>query len=324
MNAFEYVAPTSIKDAIAALNPNAKPMGGGIDLVQEIKDEIIAPERVVNLKTIPGLTEIRADNRGVTFGALCTLSAIANHAQIKERYPGIALAAASVGSPQIRNVGTIGGNLCQRPRCWYYRDHAVNCMKKGGPKCYSVAGENQYHAILGGGPCFIVHPSDLAPALMAYGAQVTIAGPKGEREMDLAEFFVLPSKKVTVENILAADEIVTKVFVPAGTANSAYVKVRERESFDWALASAAAALTISNGVCESAKVVMGGVAPIPWRSPEAEAALKGKKIDDAVALAAGAAAVSKAIPMTQNAYKMHIAKNAVREAVLLAAGLTAG
>src|SRR5438309_3405402 len=190
MKAFEYVNPTDVKSAVSALSQaqDAKLMAGGIDLLGELKDYIRTPDVVVNLKTVPGLNKWTADNAGLKLGPLVTLSEIFESAAIQRQYAALAEAAKSVGTPQIRNVGTIGGNLCQRPRCWYYRDEEVVCLKKGGGTCYAVSGENQYHAILGGGPSFIVHPSDCAPALIALNASVEIYGPMGTRRVPLEQF----------------------------------------------------------------------------------------------------------------------------------------
>jgi xanthine dehydrogenase YagS FAD-binding subunit len=230
--------------------------------------------------------------------------------------------------PQIRNAATIGGNLCQRPRCWYYRDEHTICLKKGGMKCYAVEGENEYHAILGGGPCYIVHPSDPAPALLALGASVVINGGQKERTVPLEEFFVLPQKDVHRENTLAQNEIITHVVIPASgpETKSAYLKEREKDSYDWALSSAAVALKLGSAgiagggrVVESARIVLGGVAPIPWRAIAAEKALTGKPISDATIAEAAKAAVADAKPMAKNAYKVPLTEVVVRRAIQKAA-----
>jgi len=328
MKAFEYVNPTDVKSAVAALTAageNGKPIAGGIDLLGEMKDYIRTPDVVVNLKSIPGLNKWGVDAKGLHLGALVTLAEIAETPAIRKRYTALAEAAETVGTPQIRNVGTIGGNLCQRPRCWYYRDEEVICLKKGGDTCYAIAGENQYHAILGGGPSYIVHPSDCAPALIALGASVEIAGPKGARTVPLERFFTLPTQNVLNENILEQNEIVTRIHVPppaAGT-KSHYMKVRHKESFDWALAGAAVVLVMSGKTIKDARVVLSGVAPIPWRSKEAEAVLKGKTLTAALAEKAGAAAVAKARPLGKNAYKVPLTRNTVQLALLHAAGMKA-
>lgn len=321
MNSFSYVSPKDLNGVASALEGSAKILAGGIDLLSEMKEGILSPAKVVNLKGASGLREVSASG-DLKIGALVTLTEVADHPEVKAKYRAIAESAESVASPQIRNVGTVGGNLCQRPRCWYYRDAEVHCLKKGGDHCYAAHGENEYHAIIGGGPCHIVHPSDMAPALIALGAKVNIYATGKTRAMPLAEFFVLPRNSIYKENVLQDKEIVTGVEVPKAMAGwlSAYVKGKERESFDWALASAAVALKMNGSTISDARVVLGGVAPIPWRSPEAEAALKGKSVSDAVALAAGRAAVAKAEPLDHNAYKVKLAANMVRIAVLQAAG----
>jgi xanthine dehydrogenase YagS FAD-binding subunit len=326
MKAFEYVNPTDAKDAVDSLTragQSSKVIAGGIDLLGEMKDYIRTPNVVVNLKSIPGLKAIKTGPKGLDIGALVTLTEIAEHPLIRKSYTALSDSALTVGTLQIRNVGTIGGNLCQRPRCWYYRDEEVICLKKGGTTCYAIEGENQYHAILGAGPSWIVHPSDCAPALIALGASVTIQGPTGSRTVPLEKFFILPMENVFRETILKHNEIVTSIHVPtpaAGT-RSHYMKVRQKESFDWALSGAAVVLTMSGGSVKDSRVVLSGVAPIPWRSKEAEAALKGKAVDAAVADRAGAAAVAKAKPLGKNAYKVPLTRNTVRLAVLHAAGV---
>jgi xanthine dehydrogenase YagS FAD-binding subunit len=329
MKAFEYVNPTDVKGAVAALTQagdKSKIIAGGIDLLGEMKDYIRTPDVVVNLKKIPGLNAITVDASGLKLGALVTLVEIAEHPIVRRDYTALADAAHVVGTPQIRNVGTLGGNLCQKPRCWYYRDEEVICLKKGGTTCYAVNGENQYHAILGGGPSYIVHPSDCAPALMALGATAMISSPKGTREVPLEKFFILPTESLIRENILQHNEIVTHIRVPkpAASSRSHYMKVRHKESFDWALAGAAVVLQMSGSVVKDSRVVLSGVAPIPWRSKEAEAALKGKTLTAAVANAAGAAAVSKAKPLGKNGYKVPLTQNTVKLAVLHAGGVKTG
>lgn len=325
MHAFEYVNPSSVKaavDELAKAGAKGKAIAGGIDLLGEMKDYIRTPDVVVNLKAIPGLRGLTAGRTGLQIGALVTLAELEAHAGVRERYTALAEAASVVGSPQIRNVGTVGGNLCQRPRCWYYRDEEVICLKKGGTTCFAVEGENQYHAILGAGPSWIVHPSDLAPALIALNASVTIAGPRGQRSVPLERFFVLPTVDVHNENILKPGEIVTQVSVPrpAAGARSHYLKVRHRESFDWALSGAAVLLEMAGNRVREARVVLSGVAPIPWRSKEAEAVVKGKVLTPELADRAGAAAVADARPLGKNEYKVPLTRNTVRLALLGAAG----
>lgn len=321
MKSFEYLQPQTVADAVRLLNqPDTMAIAGGQDLLGAMKDGLFEPERLVNLKSLPGLREIRETPTGLRIGALVTLSEIAAHPVIRRDYTALAEAAESVATPQIRNVGTLGGNLCQRPRCWYYRDPHTPCAKKGGEICYAVRGDNRYHAIISPGPCYIVHPSDCAPALIALGATVTIVGQKGERTLPLRQFFQMPDKNLLGENILQRGELVTHVTVPkpAPGTRSTYLKVREKDSFDWALVAAAVALQIQGGVCRSASIVLGGVAPIPYDSPEAARAIVGKAITTQTAAAAGKAAVSKATPLEHNAYKVPLAEAVVKRAILAA------
>ncbi len=328
MRAFEYVKPTSVAEVVKELGRSwteAKILAGGIDLLGEMKGGIIAPQRLVNIKGVADLRHIRfSENEGLRLGALATLTEIETHPVIRQRFTALAEAAHSVGTPQIRNVGTIGGNLCQRPRCWYYRDEHTRCLKKGGHICFAYNGENKYHAILGGGPCYIVHPSDCAPALMAFNASVTIVSPKGKRNLPIDEFFVLPSRRLDHETILEPDEIVTEIFIPTPTPDtrSTYLKFKERESHDFAIVGAAVVMKMKDDICRDVRIVLSGVAPIPWRSPEAEAVLKGKKVTPQIAEEAGKAAVAKAQPLSQNAYKIPLTQAIVKRAILKAAGLS--
>ncbi len=327
MRPFEYVKPASLDDAVKALGRNfsdAKILAGGIDLLGELKEGIIAPNRLVNLKGVSELRYIHfTEKDGLRLGALTTLTEIETHPIIRKRFTALAESARSVAAPQIRHVGTIGGNLCQRPRCWYYRDEHTRCLKKGGPLCFAYNGENKYHAILGGGPCYIVHPSDCAPALIALNASVTLISPRGKRTVPLEEFFVLPSRRLDHETMIEPDEIVTEVHVPTppSDARSTYFKFREKKSLDFALSGAAVFLQLSDGVCKEARIVLSGVAPIPWRSKEAEGVLKGKRITPELAEQAGSAAVANAQPLAQNAYKIPLTQAVVKRAVLRAAGM---
>src|SRR5678815_4189364 len=275
--------------------------------------------RVVNLKNIRGLNQIKVSGRGLTIGALVTLTELEEHADVRKSFPGLAEAAHSIATPQIRNLGTVGGNLCQRPRCWYFRLEEVICLKKGGSECYAASGENKYNAIIGGGPSYIVHPSDLAPMLLALGASVTVVGASGKRVIPLDKFFTLPSEgNVRRENVLKNEEIVTEIQVPASTlaARSTYLKFKERESLDFALASAAVALRMApNRTVRDVRIVLGGVAPIPWRVPAAEKFLIGKSLQPDVLAEAGRIALSEAKPLEKNAYKVPLTQTLVRRAL---------
>jgi len=326
MKAFAYHQPKTVADAVRLLSQRGTmAIAGGQDLLGAMKDGLFEPDNLVNLKSLSGLSDIQETNAGLQIGALVTLSEIAEHPVVRQDYTALAEAAESVATPQIRNVGTLGGNLCQRPRCWYFRDPHVHCLKKGGDQCYAVRGDNRYHAIISPGPCYIVHPSDCAPALVALDARVTIVGTRGTRTVALKDFFQMPDKNLKGENVLQPGEVVTQITVPkpkTGT-RSTYLKVREKDSFDWALVSAAVVLQMQDGVCRAASVVLGGVAPVPYHSPAAAKALVGKPITAQSAAAAGKAAVEQATPLEHNAYKVPLAEVVVKRAVLAAAGMQA-
>jgi xanthine dehydrogenase YagS FAD-binding subunit len=324
MKPFAYVNPTTEKDAVAALSPDfekALPIGGGQDLLARLKDYITQPERIVNVKNALATT-IARENGGLRLGAAVKMVDLAEHADVARMYPAVTAAAIEVGTPQIRNQGTVGGNLNQRPRCWYFRNEEFVCRKKGGDTCFAVSGENQFHAIFGGGPSYIVHPSSLAVPFVAYGATFRVLGPNGERLVPAAEYFTLPSGNVRVENVLAPNELLTHVILPPpGAVRSGHYEVRYKTSHDWPIAFATVVLTMNGSTVRGARVVMGAVAPIPWRSQAAEQALTGKTIDEQTATAAAEAAVQGATPLRRNGYKIQVAKTAVKRAILRAAGI---
>lgn len=329
MNRFEVITPADLQSASRLLADNRNvAFAGGVDVIDLSKQGIVEPTALVNLKGLKDLDGIDVRPSGdLRLGATVKLSEVADHPVIRARFTAIAQAAGEAATPQIRNLATVGGNLLQRPRCWYFRNPDVNCLKKGGDKCYSIGGLNRYHAILGGGPSYIVHPSNLAPALIAMRASATIAGPAGTRTVELEKFFTLPTVDPRRENSLKPGEIITEVIVPAPSsgASSHYLEAREKQSFDWPLVSAAIVLDRAPGAktIRDARVVMGAVAPIPWRSPDAETALKAGPLDEARARAAADAALKDAQPMSDNAYKIVIAKVIVRRAIMHAAGLEA-
>jgi xanthine dehydrogenase YagS FAD-binding subunit len=322
LKAFAYVNPANEKDAVAALGPSRGrflPMAGGMDLLGLMKDFIVSPERIVNLKNLDG--SIAAADGGLRIGAAVKLADLAEHASARKMYPALTSAAEEVGTPQIRNMGTVGGNINQRPRCWYFRNEEFHCLKKGGSRCFAVEGENQYHAIFGDGPCHIVHPSSLAVPVIAYGGRFRIVGPNGPREVDAGEFFQLPNVNLYGETVLQPNEIVTHVILPPAQGRSATYEVRFKQSHDWPLAMATVNLTMDGSAVKAARIVLGAVAPVPWRTPAAERVLVGKPVTEAVAVAAAAAAVAGAKALSGNAYKIQIAKTAVKRAILKAAGL---
>ncbi|MBI4464647.1 MAG: xanthine dehydrogenase family protein subunit M [Acidobacteria bacterium] len=320
MKAFRHKNARSIREAVSLLADNAGkalPIAGGSDLLGEMKDRIETPELIVNLKSIPGLDKIQQKGNTVSIGALVTISEVAENSLLHANFPVVVEAASVIASHQIRNVGTVGGNLCQRPRCWYYRG-PFRCLRKGGEICYAAMGENRYNAILGGGPSWIVHPSDLAPALISLDAKARIAGPSGERTLPLEQFFVLPTQNVRRENILKPGEILTEIQVLLQTpgTRSTYWKEMERDAWDFALVSVAAVVRAQDGKVDHARIVMGGVAPIPWRSRDAEIALIGKPLDSSSVALAADIAPKAAAPLRDNAYKVDLARAVIRGALL--------
>ena len=324
MKSFENIDVKSVSQAVSLLQKfqrekkQALVVGGGSEALQLVKDNVLAPDYVINLKTIPGLNAIKEERGGFRIGALTTLADVEDHPGVRDKLLILSAAAGEAASPQIRNAGTIGGNICQRPFCWYFRSSNFTCLRKGGQVCYTVTGDGRFHAILGGGPSYIVHPSDTAPALVALNAQIKIAGPAGERTIPLEKFFVLPSVDYRRENILKPGEIVTEIFVPTPKTGSKgfYHKVRERQAWDHAIVAVATVVQSSGGVARDARLVLGGVAPIPWRVPKAESFLRGKKIDDSVAQQAGAIALEGAKPLKDNVYKVKMARDLLRRGLL--------
>ena len=326
MKAFAYVNATNEREAVAALKTDgiALPMAGGQDLLARMKDYIDTPDRVVNVKGALDATVTATPDGGLKIGAAMKIIDLFEHQQVRRLYPAVNAAAIEIGTPQIRHQGTVGGNVNQRPRCWYFRNEEFVCYKKGGSRCFAVNGENQYHAIFGNdGPSHIVHPSSLAVPFMAYGAKFRVVGPNGEREVPAADFFTMPTlQNVMKENILGDEELLTHVILPApGNVKSGHYEVRYKASHDWPLAFATVVMAMNGTRIGSARVVLGAVAPVPWRSKPAEAALAGKTLDEAAASAAAEAAVTEAKPMSGNEYKVQIAKTAVKRAIMRAAGI---
>jgi xanthine dehydrogenase YagS FAD-binding subunit len=290
---------------------------GGSDLLGLVKERIAKPDVLINLKTAKGLDQVASQNGGLHIGGLITLDTLSRHTQVRRDYAVLAEAAGSVATPQIRNVGTLAGNVCQRPWCWYYRN-GFPCFKAGGNQCFSITGENQFHAIFGGGPSFIVHPSDTAPALVALEAKFHVTGPSGERTLSAADFFALPKVDTAKENVLSGDEVLGAIQLPAprpGT-RSMYHKVLDREAWTHAVVSAAIVLEMDKDVCRSARIVLGGVAPIPWRVPEVEKMLTGQRVTAELASKAGEMAIAGANPLRKNAYKLPLTKSVVERSVL--------
>ena len=291
--------------------------GGGSDLLGLVKERLVTPDVLVNLKTIKGLDQVTQTAGGLTIGGLITLDNLSRHQLIRRQYAVLAEAAETVATPQIRNVGTLAGNVCQRPWCWYFRN-GFPCYKNGGNTCFSFGGENQFHAIFGGGPSYIVHPSDTAVALLALDAKFRIVSPAGERLLPAADFFALPQQNPARENVLGADEVLAEIQVPAArtATRSTYHKIMDREAWTHAVVSAAIVLEMDKQVCRRARVVLGGVAPIPWRLPAVEQMLAGQRITETLAAKAAETALEGAKPLAKNAYKVPLTKGVVRRTLL--------
>ena len=321
MNRLEWSDPTTLPDALAQLGPAAVPKAGGVELMDLLKEGLVAPSRLVNLRKLPGLDRVQdRAGGGMRVGPLVTLAALAEHPVVRARYRALADAAAHAATPQIRNMATVGGNLLQRPRCWYFRSEAFECRRKGGVHCFAQQGENAYHAVFAHTACCAVHPSSLATALLALGASVELTSRRGVRMVALEQFFT-PAETVTVrDTVREDDELVTDVVLPAlaSGAKSAYGKQAEKESYDWPLAEVAVVLERAGNQCTRASVVLGAVAPVPWRARTAEAALVGRPVDATSAGDAGRAALQGAVPLQYNGYKLPLIEVAVRRAVLAA------
>jgi xanthine dehydrogenase YagS FAD-binding subunit len=313
---FAYVRPGSLDEALQHLRADgARVHAGGTDLLGCLRDGVFGATKVVSLSGLPDLAGIRrTPDGGVRIGALTRVAEVAADPLIREGYAGLAQAASEVASPQLRNQGTIGGNLCQRPRCWYFRGE-FHCLRKGGTTCYAMAGENQYHCILGGARCYIVHPSDTAPAFTALGASIQIAGPDGTRTVPIDEFYLLPETDVHREAALEPGEVVTDIVLPPPPAGlrSSYRKVRARRAWDFALAGVALAVRFDGRRVADARVVLSGAAPVPWRSREAEAAIGGKALDAVTCRAAAEAAMAAASPLKRNGYKVPLFTGVLEE-----------
>ncbi len=342
MNRFAWVSARSISEAAAAASATVADAmtassgamirsdvsivkANGIDVLDLLKEGLLAPAGVVSLTEVPGLDEVAEENGGLRIGPMVTLAVLADHPVVQQRYPALADAVRGAASPQIRNVATLGGNLLQRPRCWYFRSAAYRCLRKGGGHCFAISGENQYHAIFNNMPCAIVHPSTAATVLVALDATVELSNAAGAvRQLPLEDFFVPADRDLHRENDLKPQEILTAIRLPAvpPSLSMAQVKQGEKDSFDWPLADVAVALDVApDGTCTRAAVVLGAAAPVPHRAKTAEAALKGKKIDDNAAREAARAALDGATPLSKNAYKLPLFETLVRRAILKAAAL---
>lgn len=326
MRPFNYYKVASVAQAVSLLSKHqqqAAILAGGSDLLGMMKDNVEGPKLklpayLIDIKGIKELNYIREEKAGLRIGAGTPVSEIISSEAIARKYPVLHQAAGQVAVPQIRNVGTLGGNLCQRPRCWYFRGKLFpDCFRKGGGNCYAAGGENRYHAIFGGSKCYMVHPSDLAPALIALNARVEIASAKGNKTVPIEEFYVGPEKNMLGETILGPQEMVVAVEVPtpAAAGKGVYLKLKERQAFDFAIVSVAVSLALRNDTVDQVRIAFGGLAPFPMRAVKAETALKGKRTKDAIA-AACKAATEGAQPLGQNGYKVDAARGILEEALV--------
>jgi xanthine dehydrogenase YagS FAD-binding subunit len=320
---FTYARAGSLKEAIRELaSEGARIHAGGTDLLGCLRDGVFEARKVVSINNLKDLRGIRETaSGGLRIGSLTTITEVAESPLVRDRYAGLARGAAEVASPQLRNQGTIGGNLCQKPRCWYYRGE-FHCLRKGGTACYAVDGENQFHCIFGGDQCYIVHPSDTAPPLVALEAKVRIVGPRGSRTVAVEKFHVPPSQDVQKETVLETGEIVTEVLLPPPPPGlrSSYRKVRARRSWDFALAGVALALQFSGERVMKARVVLSGAAPIPWRAKRAEEVITGTTLDSGTIAKAATAVVENARPLEHNGYKVPLFQGLLEEQLSAIAG----
>jgi len=328
MKSFELYEPATVSEAVGMLNKfgaSSKVIGGGSDLVGGIMKDWVQgkgmpyPVQIVDLTTIADLKKITVGADGAHIGATATLSEIVENADLQKQYPLLVQAALSVASPLIRNFGTLGGNINQRPRCWFFRGENFACYKKGGDFCYAVTGDNRYHAIIGGELCYIVHPSDTATALLALNAQAKVSGAGGERTVPFDQYFHGPREDVLTENVLKPNEVLTEVFIPAPAAGTkmSWTKLKDRQVYDFALTSVAASFTMDGGNWKDGRVVLGGVSPVPYRATVIEDALKGKDVKATIKQAA-AQIRTVTRPMSLNAYKVDIAQGLVERTILQA------
>src|SRR5262245_37108008 len=327
MKNFTYYRPASVEQAIGLLDKawgKTELLAGGTDLLDLQKEYVAQPDKVVSLTGIDALKVIVIEKGTIRIGAGVKLAEIADHAELKKLAPALTTAAGLIGGPQIRNMGTLGGNLCQRNRCWYFRDEHVQCLLKGGKKCFATDGENRYHAVFTEGhQCVIVHPSTLAPALIALTAQAGVLGPKGKRTIEGAKFFHAPKSEKDREHVLDPNELVLDVTIPDGGPNfkTASYEVRHKQAYDWPLVQAAVAFKLDGGKASNVKIVLGHVAPTPIIAEDAAKALEGQTVSEGRATQAGQAAVKGAKPLKQNEYKLKLIEVAVKRAVMTAAGM---
>ena len=318
MKPFTYARPKTVSEAVALARGGATVMAGGTDLLGLMKDGIAAPERIADIRDLEPLQGwSRTKGKGLRIGALVPLVELETSAELARSMPIIQASLAPAATLQLRTMGTVGGNLLQRNRCSYFRDEAYPCWLKGGVRCFAIEGDSRLHAIIGAEECVAVAPSDLAPALIAYDAVVALTGPRGSRTMPLADLFVIPRGRVRREHAIASDELLVEVRVPenAMSRRGAFEKAMERKTWSFAMVSVAVSVKVIGGVVKDARIVLGGVAPVPWRARDAEKLLEGRALDDAACRAAGDAALDHAEPLKDNGYKVPLARELVARAL---------
>ncbi|HMB04057.1 MAG TPA: FAD binding domain-containing protein [Isosphaeraceae bacterium] len=324
MKAFEYAGPTNLADAVALLggSDDAAALSGGTDLISRMKDYVTSPARVVYLKDIDALAGISGDagGDGLTIGAGTSLAEVLDHKALRAAYPALWQATLEVGTPQIKNMATVGGNLLQRPRCWYYRaGHGLLALRDG--TSLVRAGDNRHHAIfLTDGDALFVNPSSLAVPLIALGARAALLGARGERTVKVEELYQVPKQEGDRELTVAPGEVLTKVVLPMAKGKNASYEARQKQAHDWPLVLGSVNLMMDGDTVSKARIVLGGVAPIPWRSEAAEGAIEGKSVTLDAAARAGEAAIEAAKPLSMNAYKVTLTKAVVKRALLAAVG----
>ncbi len=322
MRPFDYASPKSKEQAVGLMNANSVVLAGGTDLLALMKDEVVTPKRLVNIKNLPDMHAVKNVKGDTVIGALRTLGELAD-LNFAKPYPILAEALHEAASPQIRNMATLGGNIMQRPRCWYFRNGMGLLAKDKNGESLVLKGDNRYHAILGNdGPAYFVSPSTIVPVLIAYGASATVVGAAGKsRQVKIEDIFRIPKADGESEHTLAPNELIQDVTIPAPQPDTkaGYYEVRQKEAFDWPLATCAVVLQMSGKTVKSAKIVLGNVAPIPWISKEAAESLAGKPLNEETAMAAANAALAPAKPLSRNRYKITVAKAAVKRAILNAA-----
>ena len=335
MNKFSWYEAKSLEDALQQVNSTVSEQlyehsdkasvfkSGGVDVFDLVKEGLLKPQKIINIRNIPGLDKIGYDpKKGLSIGSNVTLAEIASNPDIKTHYLALHQAVNHAATPQLRNMSTLGGNIAQRNRCWYFRSADHDCFRKGGDRCFarhSETGENENHAIIDNGSCVSVHASSIATALMAFNASVIIVNEEGEKkEVHMDDFFVTAGKDIAMENVLQAKEIITEITLPAPSKNtkSAYIKQVARESYDWSLGDVAVVLEVSGDTCRSASIILGAAAPVPYRSMEAQQAIEKKTINGENALAAAEAAMSKARPLAKNGYKVPLFITTIKQAIL--------